>query len=248
MQQRRWTKEEESFLEERWGSVSITAIAKSLDRNVNSIKGKAARMKLGNFIENGDYITFTELLEILGVKPNYSYMKMRLIRDGFPIKHKTIVTKKISVVYIKDFWSWTEKNKQKISFAKFERGALGKEPKWAEEKRIADMSSPSKISHNRLWTKSEINKMIFMCKAGRYTYKDIADELNRTQAAIKRKLYELKVPYRPLYLDNHVKWTEEENNRMIDLYNKGYDCYSISKALGKTNLSISDRLRKMGVV
>lgn len=63
---------------------------------------------------------------------------------------------------------------------------------------------------------------------------------------IKRRFYDMKVPYRPIPLDNHVKWTKEENERMIELYEKGYDSNAIAKALNKTQLSISDRLKARG--
>ncbi|MNI98352.1 hypothetical protein D3C73_1571820 [compost metagenome] len=45
--------------------------------------------------------------------------------------------------------------------------------------------------------------------------------------------------------DNHIKWTDEENKRMIELYNQGYSSASIAKVLDKTELSISDRLRAL---
>ena len=37
----------------------------------------------------------------------------------------------------------------------------------------------------------------------------------------------------------------EENKKMFELHDKGYDTYSIAKALGKTHLSICDRLKKV---
>ena len=238
-----WTAEEVEYLKDKWGEVSISTLAKKMDRTVYSVKNKAFKIGLGNFIQQGDYVTFKELLDAIGQGGNYSYLKMRLERDGFPIKYKKVINNKFAIVYINDFWKWTEKNKQKINFAKFEEGALGKEPNWVAEKRRADLLNPSKTNHNRKWTLADDDKLMYMCKSCRYTYKDIADELNRTQAAVKRRLYDLKVPYRPVPLDNHKKWTEEENMKMLDLYKKGYDCYSIATMLNKTNLSICDRLR-----
>ena len=47
-----WTKEEEQYLRESWGYISVEAIAKKMNRSLNSIKSKATKMKLGASIEN----------------------------------------------------------------------------------------------------------------------------------------------------------------------------------------------------
>ena len=65
---------------------------------------------------------------------------------------------------------------------------------------------------------------------------------------IKRRIYYLAVPYRPVPRNNHIKWTDEENRKMFELHDKGYDSYVIAKILGKTHLSICDRLKKVKVV
>ncbi|WP_368260255.1 Myb-like DNA-binding domain-containing protein, partial [Clostridium paraputrificum] len=104
----------------------------------------------------------------------------------------------------------------------------------------------SKVFHNRTWTKEDDTLLISLIKTYKYTYKDLASRFNRTEAAIKRRLKDLNVPYRPIPLDNHIKWTDEEDNLMINLYNQGYDAYSIAKKLNKTHLSIPDRLRSKG--
>lgn len=170
---RNWTKEEVEYLQDNWGDKSITAIAKYLDRSINSVKVRAQRIGLKRHIHAGDYITFHQLLIALGLEGNTSYLTMRLKRDGFPFHYKASIKKKYAVVKIEEFWKWVKDNKQKLSFAKFEKGALGEEPSWVDEKRRADMKSPSKINHNNPWTKEDDNKLIFMCKQNRYTYKDI---------------------------------------------------------------------------
>lgn len=54
------------------------------------------------------------------------------------------------------------------------------------------------------------------------------------------------VPYRPVPMDTHVKWTDEENNKMMELYRKGFDTYVIANMLNKSQLSISDRIKALG--
>ncbi len=74
----------------------------------------------------------------------------------------------------------------------------------------------------------------------------MSKDLRRTENAIKRRLYDLGVPYRPIPMDTHVKWTDEENNKMMELYKKGFDSYVIANILNKSQLSISDRIKALG--
>lgn len=240
-----WSKEELELLEDKWGSVSIPQIAKLLGRTINSIKCKAYKIGPERFIDQGEYVTFNKFIKAIGYSGGYSYLEKRLLKLDFPMKHKKSIKLNYKVVYLKDFWKWAEKHKHDISFAKFERGMLGEEPSWVQEKRKADLSNPSKLNHNRKWTKSEDNLLIEKTKSCQYTYKDLARDFNRTENAIKRRLYDLAVPYRPVPLDTHIKWTDEENRKMFELHEKGYDTYAIARALNKTHLSICDRLKKV---
>ena len=247
MRAKTWTDEELEFLEDKWGSTSIPQIAKSLNRTINSIRCKAQKIGLQRFMDQGEYVTFNKFIKAIGYSGSYSYLEQRLLKLDFPMKHKKSINMRYKVVYIKDFWKWAEKHKQSISFAKFEKGVIGEEPSWVEGKRKADLSNPSKVDHSRKWTKEQDNLLIEKTKSCRYTYKDLAKEFNRTECAIKRRLYDLAVPYRPVPLDTHIKWTDEENRKMFELHGKGYDTYAIATILNKTHLSISDRLKKVQI-
>ncbi|MBU5487003.1 hypothetical protein KQI77_02340 [Clostridium sp. MSJ-8] len=242
---RHWTKEETEYLENNWGVISIPGIAKKLNRTINSIRLKANKMGLGNFVNQGDYVTFNQLISVIGYKGAYSYLEKRLRKLHFPIKTKKVVNQRIKIVYLDEFWEWSEKNKQSINFANFEKNSLGLEPAWVNEKREIDRKNSSKLNHNRKWTKADDNLLITLTKSYKYTYEDLKNRLNRTENAIKRRLYTLKVPYRPVPRNNHTKWTEEENRQLVELYNKGYDSNAISQILNKSQLSISDRLKKV---
>ena len=50
------------------------------------------------------------------------------------------------MVDMRKFWEWAEENKKQLNFAKFEKGALGKEPDWVDEKRKLDYKNPTKHS------------------------------------------------------------------------------------------------------
>ena len=66
----RWSKEEEEFLTENWGNLSIKAIAKKLNRSENAIEVRKTRLGLGSFLENGEYINLIgqdKLIELIKI-------------------------------------------------------------------------------------------------------------------------------------------------------------------------------------
>ena len=110
LSKRKWLKEEDEYLERSWGRTSITSIAEHLGRSELAVKERAQRMRLGSFLDAGGYVTLFEFLRAIGQESNYSYLNMRLERDGFPIKYKTKFNEKVKIVDIDEFWEWIEKN------------------------------------------------------------------------------------------------------------------------------------------
>lgn len=242
-----WTSEEVEFLRESWGNFSIPYICKALGRSKSAIQNKVTRLGLGYHFNNGNLITFNQLITALGLGSSYTLLRDKYSKAGLNIIYKTVNTRRIAKVDLDHFWKWAKDNKNILNFSKFEKGTLGKEPTWVEEKRKADRLNPTKISHNRVWTKEDDNRLVSKTKSCRYTYKDLAEELNRTENAIKRRLIDLGVPYRPVPLDCHAKWTTEEKENMIELYKKGYDTYTIAKILNKSQFGITEKLREVEV-
>lgn len=84
---RHWTKEEELYLEENWGTRSIQTIAKNLGRSVNAINVRKTRMGLGRFLDSGEYITYCQLLQILcGSSERSSSYSTTFLGKDFPVK------------------------------------------------------------------------------------------------------------------------------------------------------------------
>lgn len=241
---RPWTQDEELLLEDIWPKYTLNGIAKKLERTVCAVRSKAARLKLGSHIHSKSEITFCQLLYALGLSCSYTWYSIRFKKNGLPIVYKKTLSKSYAMVNIDEFWKWAENNKHLVNFAHFEKGMLGEEPDWVDLKRSNDMKNPSRIDHNKPWTKREDQLLIDKVKSNRYTYPDLAAEFNRTQAAIKRRLMNLKVPYRPLPLDTNRYWTDEETKIVLELYNKGFDANTIAKMtnINKTEMSIMDRI------
>jgi len=60
---RHWTKEEKTYLEEKWGKISMYGLKKKLNRSQASIMCKVRKMKLGRFLWADEYWTFNLLLK-----------------------------------------------------------------------------------------------------------------------------------------------------------------------------------------
>ena len=105
---RTWTAAETEYLEENWGMKSIPTIAKNLNRTVNAIKVRAARLGLGAVLMSGDYITLNQLLiAVTGSESAYYYkIKSWVQNRGLPVHTKKVDQCSFRVVYLDEFWEW----------------------------------------------------------------------------------------------------------------------------------------------
>lgn len=208
---RQWTVEEEERLEDLYGRVPIPSIAKRLNRSVNAILVKRARMGLGAFLENGDYITLHQLHRaVTGSKSGGGYVTTSWVeKRGLPVIYKQVGKCKFRVVNLADFWKWAERNKAFLDFSKMEENILGKEPAWVKAKRRAD-GLANVVKKVNPWTKEEDARLAGYIKEGKKTGKEIADLLQRTYGAVIRRCVTLGLG-RPKRISAHAhQWTGEE--------------------------------------
>ena len=230
---RKWTKEEEEYLIEKYGSVSIGYIAGKLNRTESSILNKRQRMKLGTYLESGYYITLRQLLKALGIEGGYSYKDISWIENrGFPIINKKVNKCSFKVVNLDDFWKWAEKNQQFLDFSKFEKYSLGLEPKWVDKKRYYDVQYKLKVN-NKPWTQKEDEYLKFLLNQYQYTIKEISEKMCRSENAIKRRINDLKLRQRPIKADNHTFWTDEEYQTLKEMILQGANYENIAMKLNR---------------
>lgn len=240
-----WNEEECNFLEDRWGTIPIPTIAKSLGRTEEAVKLKAYKLGLRRHIHACEEITMNQLVKALG--GHYQYTVARWIRYGFPVKYKKSINKKYKVFKLEDFWKWAEQHKDILDFSKFEKGTLGKEPAWVDIKRHADIAASMYIKTP--WTKEEDNILISMLNSYKCGYQDISDRLKRTGGAIKRRMIDLGLKQRPISADNHIPWTNEEVKILLNLRNKGFSPELIANDLEKRSpLAVRGKLERMGLI
>lgn len=229
-----WTSEELKYLKENWGNVSVGRLAKTLNRTVDAVIVKKDRLGLGNFLDNGDYISYNQLLMALFGLDAQSTYRVNKSWVGFPVKLKTVNGSKFKIVFLEDFWKWAEENKRKIDFSKMEENILGLEPDWVKRKRKIDIECRMKTSP---WVKAEDLKLERMLLQHKYTYTDLSAEFNRTEDAIRRRIWDLALDIKPVRAKNR-KWTTKEEAILKSMYDEGWSLGKIGQRLGRTGQSV----------
>lgn len=242
-----WTPEEEAYLQDKWGTLSVSTIAKSLGRSIDAVIVRSQRLGLGSHLASDVRISVNQLMLALYQADTGStgYTMHKLIREGLPVKTHKVKTKSFRVIDIDEFWKWAEDHKEFLDFSKFEEYSLGKEPEWVKVKRKADFQKTQQQGeHNKVWTGATDQKLKRMLSQHKYTYRDLSKELNRSEGAIKRRILDLGLKERPVRNKTRM-WTEEEVETLCEMAEKGYDWGQIADKLGRTALATRGKYERL---
>lgn len=240
-----WTKEEADYLQDKWGVISIRAIANHLEKSVNAVKLKAQRLGLGDPRMNFEGITICQLGKAIGRE--YSTLKTWMQRYGMPVKKKIFAQEsRVLIISYSDFWKWAEQYKELMNFAKMEPNILGAEPEWVKVKRKADQMKSQKTEQAIAWTPEEDQRLVQVLQTKNMTYPDVARLFDRSESAVRRRLRDLGVKLRPASLDNHIKYSPAEVERLLQMAEQGHSYETIGRELGKSALGIRGKLERMG--
>lgn len=243
--QRNWTKEEKEYLQDKWGVVSIGTLAKNLGRSEGGIINMARRMKLGAFLQNGEYITLNELQQAVSGRKVCSYDLISWVQNrGLPVKTKRVGKNSFRVVYIDDFWEWAEKNKNFVDFTKLELNVLGKEPDWLAGVRRRQLQTKRKY-RTEPWTQAEDAHLKFLIDQYRYTVSEISEKMQRTCGAIQRRCCDIGLMGRPVKADNHNEWTETELDVLCELIKAGASYEYIAEEINRSTKAIRGLVYRM---
>jgi hypothetical protein len=240
-----WTEEEIEYLEESWGVVRTSGIAKKLKRTVSAVQQKAIRLGLGAQIRSSVYITLVDISRAF--QKEYSAItEIWIQNNGLKMEHRKFVkTKSYKVIKPKDFWKWAEKNKGLLNFAKYERYGLPDEPKWVKDKMKSDYAAQDKSRISKAWTAAEDESLRYMYSAGRYTLSQMSKSLNRSETAIKRRAYDLGCKKNFIRSKNKI-YTLDDVNKLLDLANQSMCLKAIAKAMDRGENSVRGKLERMG--
>lgn len=238
MRGKNWTKEEDAFLVERWGTVKNKRFLASLmNRSVEGISKRARKLKLGPFLNATDDMTYGELARVLGLYGSYHWYKQKLIKAGLPVYQKQINQKKVTKVKFKKFWGWAAKHKELIDWTKLEKGILGAEPYWVDEQRRKDFKHRPVFT--KKWTQTEHENLIYYINKG-LSMDEIAKKLNRSAGAVERRCYDYYLQ-RPK-LESQQRWSQEEIEEVMLLRSQGWNYRNIADKTGRSERSVRGKI------
>lgn len=240
-----WTKEEEDYLMDKWGTISIPSLAKNLGRSVDAVICRRQKLGCGAHLENDHRVSLNQLMLALYGGSMGTYTVSRLVREGLPTHwHKTKMNR-FKVVDMDEFWTWAEQNRMILDFSRFEEFSLGKEPDWVKEKRRADFEKYRKVGrHNEEWAKAEEAKLRYLLKKHEYTYQDLMKELRKSEGAIKRRIAHLGIKERPVRVPSRA-WSEKDIETLCTMLEKGYDWALISAEIGRSALACRGKYERL---
>lgn len=85
-----------------------------------------------------------------------------------------------------------------------------------------------------------------MLNAYKYTYPEISQRINRSEGGIKKRIQKLGLKARPVRLNNHGKYTQDEVNLIVNLLDKGHCIEDIAHRINKSAHGVRGKLKRMG--
>lgn len=193
----------------------------------------------------GDYVTLNQLVTAFNRTGSYSYKMISWVENrGLPVHNKRVQQNTFRVVYLKEFWTWAEKNRSFLDFSKLEPLAFGEEPAWVAEQRKRDFKACS-LQRKDPWTPAEDAELRMLLEQYKYTYEQMSDMLRRSPGAIQRRCADLGLKARPVRINPHgpeAVWHQEDYDRLAEGIKSGESYMSISKALGKSEKAIRGKV------
>jgi len=225
-----WTKEEENFLEEKYGLLSFEAIGRNLGRTKEAIHVKAQKMKLGKIFNTSEYLTARELSRSLNI--NDKVIVKWIEKHGLKATFKKIGLKGYFWrIKPSNFFLWAKDHQDMIRWSKMEKNILGKEPEWVEAARKKDATRPTRQTTN--WTSTEDSYLKMYWELGKKT-KEIAEILNRTiPGVIKRSK---KIGLNPKLI--LIRWKPIEIEILKEMKLKGSSDKEIAEELGRDTRNV----------
>ena len=234
---RPWTKEDDELLKEYWGQTSYDTLSKRMNRSIVSLKNRAKVLGLDSMMKASGLMLVSDVSEMMGVSREVVSRRWRKL--GLRFHQKKITDKKhYYYIDIDELIEFLKNHPDVWDSRKVEPYTLGGESGWVLEKRKKDRDL-QKIAHRR-WTEEEIDRAEFLLGRG-MSYKEIAQDLNRTELAVTVLLRGLGHSY-----ENPRFWRLKEEEYLIENY-QTMQYKEIGKVLNRTKKSVEQKADSLGL-
>lgn len=177
MKGKRWTQDEEAYLEKFHGRKSQKIIAKKLGKSVGSVREKARRMGLGNLEEAASGMSCSSVARTVGVSRKTIYVTW--IAKGLKTKkinRYVMVDEDDLLEFMKSHPKlWDARKCEYCFFQRFD---------WFQKKLASDRKNNPQ--GQRLWTRKE-EIILSSMRDRNIPYKKIAERLGRNEISVRRK-------------------------------------------------------------
>ena len=171
---REWTDWEVKYLEKKYVGQSVERTAERLNRSVNSVKRKAAKLDLNHYT---NFLSAKVVAKCFG--SDVSVVIRWINKFDLPCKKVICGNQTRYLIENEKFWKWAENNKNIINWGKYERQSLLPEPDWLREA-IRNYNTPNT---REKYTDDDIVKIRVLLSKG-LSYEEIAKETGRTYYGI----------------------------------------------------------------
>lgn len=239
MRGKTWSKEEDEFLAEKWGTGTIKRLASRMKRTETALIVRAKRLGLGPF--HAEFLTCNQAAELLGV--DNKVVSQTFIKKGLKYKCRSKKeTKQVKYIYLEDLITFLKENHELWDSRKMEMFALGKEYPWLVEKRKQDLLVPK--NSTKKWTNLEDKTLINYYCNHNLTNKQIGEIMCRSEAGVDRRIARLKERgFLPKNIQ--IPWTIKEKQMLIEMDIKGLTDKTIAWELGREINHIRDYRRRL---
>ena len=172
-----WTKEEEEYLQDKWGCVKIESICKYLNRSKRAVEDRAYRVL--NLGSQNSWYTAKEIAEMLQV--NKATIVKRIIKNNFP-HHRGKTKQKPYMLDEVQLRRFLKENQDLWHYDNLTINIFENEVGWLKAKKEADKNKLKK--YKKSWSEEESFRMIDLLRNG-YNYEEVAQKLNRTIEGVK---------------------------------------------------------------
>lgn len=193
----KWTAKDLEYLEENWGSIPASCIARKIKHTTAAVRQKAKDMRLGKQLGE-NMLTMGQVSKLMGLK---DYSKVRTwIQHGLTatrcVPNAKYPTKKPKdgrsyrcIIKFDDLLEWLEAHQDMWDSRTVEEYALGIEYDWLAEKRQRDKNKPLEYTY---WTVGELARLKRLYFDDGKKQLEISRIMGRTRASVAAQVDRLK--------------------------------------------------------